>query len=63
MSTMTPVPPADASSAPVPPADAGLVLLPMARGAIAARLDPTGRQSRGRACASDRVEVNALWGR
>ena len=27
---------------PVPPADAGLVLLPLARGAIAARLDPTG---------------------
>ena len=39
---MTPVPPADAASAPVPPADAGLVLLPLARGAIAARLDPTG---------------------
>lgn len=27
---------------PIPPADAGLVLLPLARGAIAARLDPTG---------------------
>ena len=39
---MTPVPPADAASAPVPPADAGLVLLPLARGAIAARLDPAG---------------------
>ena len=38
---MTPVPPADAASAPVPPADAGLVLLPLARGAIAARLDTT----------------------
>ena len=40
MPAMTP--PADAASAPVPPADAGLVLLPLARGAIAARLDPTG---------------------
>lgn len=35
-------PPADAASAPVPPADAGAILLPLARGAIAARLDPTG---------------------
>ena len=34
---MTPVP-----SAPVPPADAGLVLLPLARGAINARLAPAG---------------------
>lgn len=42
MPAMTPVPPADAASAPVPPADAGLVLLPLARGAIAARLDPAG---------------------
>lgn len=40
MPAMTP--PADAASAPVPPADAGLVLLPLARGAIAARLDPAG---------------------
>ena len=35
-------PPADAASAPVPPADAGAILLPLARGAIAARLGPTG---------------------
>ena len=35
-------PPADAAAAPVPPADAGAILLPLARGAIAARLDPTG---------------------
>ena len=35
-------PPADAASAPVPPADAGAILLPLARGAIAARLDPAG---------------------
>ena len=27
---------------PVPPADAGAILLPLARGAIAARLDPAG---------------------
>lgn len=40
MPAMTP--PADAASAPVPPADAGAILLPLARGAIAARLDPTG---------------------
>ena len=40
MPAMTP--PADAASAPVPPADAGLVLLPLARGAIAARLGPAG---------------------
>ena len=42
MPAMTPVPPADAASAPVPPADAGAILLPLARGAIAARLDPAG---------------------
>lgn len=40
MPAMTP--PADAASAPVPPADAGAILLPLARGAIAARLDPAG---------------------
>ena len=40
MPAMTP--PADAAAAPVPPADAGAILLPLARGAIAARLDPTG---------------------
>ena len=40
MPAMTP--PADAASAPVPPADAGAILLPLARGAIAARLGPTG---------------------
>lgn len=38
MPAMTP--PADAAAAPVPPADAGAILLPLARGAIAARLDP-----------------------
>ena len=42
MPAMTPVPPADAASAPVPPAGAGAILLPLARGAIAARLDPAG---------------------
>lgn len=42
MPAMTPVPPADAASAPVPPAGAGAILLPLARGAIAARLDPVG---------------------
>ena len=40
MPAMTP--PADAASAPVPPAGAGAILLPLARGAIAARLDPAG---------------------
>lgn len=40
MPAMTP--PADAAAAPVPPADAGAILLPLARGAIAARLDPAG---------------------
>ena len=39
-------PPADAASAPVPPADAGAILLPLARGAIAARLDPAGPAAR-----------------
>ena len=38
MPAMTP--PADAAAAPVPPADAGAILLPLARGAIAARLRP-----------------------
>lgn len=46
MPAMTPVPPADAASAPVPPASAGAILLPLARGAIAARLDPAGPAAR-----------------
>ena len=60
MPAMTP--PADAASAPVPPADAGAILLPLARGAIAARLDPAGPAARRTVPeAAVRAAADAAW--